>query len=155
MKTIRYIARVDSDVKYSHEEFAELLQIYLSDPEGWEAHGYRFELVNHRPDVTIRLSSPATITNVCGLPKDLSCAEVGGRNMFLNSMRWMHGSAKSGQTLDGYRQYVVSHEMGHILGHEHSKCPGSGQKAPVMMQQTLRLDECVANTRITKFDLKV
>ena len=155
MKTIRYVARVDPDVKYSHEEFAELLQIYLSDPEGWEAHGYRFELVKHRPDVTIRLSSPATITSACGLPKDLSCAELGGRNMFLNSMRWMHGSSKSGQTLDGYRQYVVSHEMGHILGHEHAECPGSGKPAPIMMQQTLGLDECVANTRITKFDLKV
>ena len=55
-KTIRYVARVDPDVRYSQEEFVNLLQIYLADPDGWEAHGYHFELVKHKPDVTIRLS---------------------------------------------------------------------------------------------------
>jgi len=152
---IRYVARVDPDVRYSQEEFAELLQIYLADPGGWEAHGYRFELVKNKPDVTIRLSSPATITKTCGLPNNLSCAEVGGRNMYLNAMRWLHGSSKSGQTLDGYRQYVVSHEMGHILGHEHANCPGTDNPAPIMMQQTRGIGSCAPNTDITKTDLKV
>ena len=152
---IRYVARVDPDVRYSQEEFAELLQIYLADPGGWEARGYRFELVKNKPDVTIRLSSPATITKTCGLPENLSCAEVGGRNMYLNAMRWLHGSSKSGQTLDGYRQYVVSHEMGHILGHEHANCPGTDNPAPIMMQQTKGIGSCTPNTDITKTDLKV
>lgn len=152
---IRYVARVDPDVRYSQEEFAELLQIYLADPGGWEAHGYRFELVKNKPNVTIRLSSPATITKTCGLPDNLSCAEVGGRNMYLNAMRWLHGSSKSGQTLDGYRQYVVSHEMGHILGHEHANCPGADNPAPIMMQQTRGIGSCAPNTDITKTDLKV
>jgi len=155
MRVIRYVARVDPDVRYSQEEFAELLEIYLADPSGWEAQGYRFEQVKTRPSVIIRLSSPATITKKCGLPDDLSCAEVGGKNMYLNAMRWVHGSSKSGQTLEGYRQYVVSHEMGHILGHEHAKCPGADNPAPIMMQQTKGIGQCTPNTSITKTDLKV
>lgn len=153
MRVVRYTARVDPDVRFPQAKFIELIQIYLSDPDGWEGHGYTFELVDTKPDVTIRLVSPASIVKVCGLPDDLSCATLGGHNMYLNAKRWSHGSSKSGQTLDGYRQYVVSHEMGHILGHDHVKCPGRGEPAPIMVQQTLGLHGCAANTRITKTDL--
>lgn len=152
-KVIRYTAHVDPGVRYPQEEFVELLQIYLADPDGWEAHGYRFDHVTHDPDVEIRLSTPATITKVCGLPANLSCAELGGKRMYLNANRWTHGSAASKQSLEGYRQYVVSHEMGHILGYEHVKCPDNGP-APIMMQQTLGIGQCTPNTKITKTDLK-
>lgn len=75
--------------------------------------------------------------------------------MYLNSMRWTRGSSKSGQSLESYRQYMVSHEMGHILGHEHAHCPGKDSPAPIMLQQTLGLKGCAPNTDITKTDLKV
>jgi hypothetical protein len=154
-KVIRYAAHVDPDVRYSQEEFVQLVQIYLSDPDGWEGHGYRFVLTEKNPDILIRLVTPKNIVTICGLPNNLSCATLNGRNMYLNSNRWMQGSAKSKLSLDSYRQYVVSHEMGHILGHEHEKCPGRGEPAPVMMQQTLGVGACKANTSITKTDLKV
>ena len=66
--------------------------------------------------------------------------------MYLNSERWFKGSAKSKLTLDNYRQYMVSHEIGHILGHQHVKC--KGHLAPVMMQQTLGIGNCSPNTAV-------
>jgi hypothetical protein len=43
---------------------------------------------------------------------------------------------------------MVSHEMGHILGKEHVKCPGKGKKAPIMLQHTLGIGECIPNTDV-------
>ena len=37
---------------------------------------------------------------------------------------------------------MVNHEIGHILGFEHKKCPCVGCKVPIMVQQTLGLQGC-------------
>jgi hypothetical protein len=66
--------------------------------------------------------------------------------MYLNAERWFTGAYKSGLDIDNYRQYMVSHEIGHILGHDHKKCSCKGCRAPVMMQQTLGLHGCTPNT---------
>jgi len=153
MKVVTYTASVDPDVKFPNQEFIDLVQIYLSDPNGWEGHGYRFKWVNHRPAVVIRLSSRETLRK-SGCDDSLSCAILGGRQMWLNSVRWLHGAGPSKQNLDNYRQYMVSHEIGHILGYDHVKCPGVGEDAPIMLQQTLGLRGCTPNLDITEWDLK-
>ena len=68
--------------------------------------------------------------------------------MYLCAERWFAGAKKSGLKLEDYRQYMVSHEMGHILGKEHQKCRGKGEKAPIMLQQTLGIGECIPNTNV-------
>ena len=120
---------------------------YLNDPEGWAKYGYFFEPVDSGESVLIRLSTPRTIQDICGDGK-LSCAELGGRNMYLNAKRWFHGAPESKLKLDDYRQYMVSHEIGHILGHGHKKCPCKGCHAPIMMQQTKGIGECKPNTSV-------
>jgi hypothetical protein len=150
MKVIRYTTSVDPDVNYSASKFAEEIDIYLNDPDGWESRGYEFVRVDKTPNVHIRLCSPHTMLHESGCKRDdLSCAEMNGHKMYLNAHRWTSGSKVSGQDLDGYRQYVVSHEMGHILGHDHVKCPGPDQPAPIMMQQTLGIGQCRPNTKVS------
>lgn len=151
---VRYTTIVDADVRYPPKQFAREVAMYLADPDGWESRGYTFEAVERSPDVVIHLASPATLLKSgCG-DAGLSCAELNGRLMFLNAMRWTQGASASKLPLDEYRQYMVSHEMGHILGHNHVSCPTPGAPAPIMMQQTRGIGSCIPNTKLTPSDRK-
>ncbi len=150
---IRYTTIVDPDVDYDPKQFRSEVKTYLADPHGWKSEGYVF-VRSSSPTVEIHLSSPKTLeTNGCR-DASLSCAEMGGRHMQLNAMRWMKGSAASKLSLSEYRQYMITHEMGHILGHDHVTCPGKGEPAPLMMQQTLGIGKCRPNTKLTRRDRK-
>ena len=153
MKHIRFKFAIDPDVIAEHKtiipiQIEYLVTAYLNDPDGWSKHGYFFECVDSGERVLIRLSTPSTIKKICGVSDNLSCAELGGRFMYLNSHRWFYGSQKSKLSLTNYRQYMVSHEIGHILGFEHKKCPCKNCPAPIMMQQTLGIGECSPNTHV-------
>jgi len=153
MKHIRYKFIVDADVIKGYKvdipvQIGYYVGAYLNDPDGWAKHGYFFEPVESNENVLIRLSSPATIKKICGLPDNLSCAELGGRFMYLNANRWFNGAAASRLPLERYRQYMVSHEIGHILGYDHKKCPCKNCPAPIMMQQTKGIGECRPNTSV-------
>lgn len=146
MKTIRYRTAVDPDVRYDPTKFQEEVAIYLADPEGW-AQWHAFVYTPKGPVKLIRLCSPSVLKQEGCKDDALSCAILGGDSIWLNANRWLHGSKESRLPLDQYRQYMVSHEMGHSLGYEHVTCPGSGP-APVMMQQTLGIGACTPNTRV-------
>lgn len=153
MKTIRFRTSVDSDVDYPSDQFRKEVTIYLHDPDGWSQF-YDFVYAPTGPAKLIRLCRPTSIVKV-GCKEDyLSCAILGGSQIWLNAERWMHGSKASKLPLDGYRQYMVSHEMGHSLGYDHATCPGKGEPAPIMMQQTLGIGACTPNTRVTEKDLR-
>ncbi len=151
MKTVRFRTQVDPDVKYSPDQFRDEVTIYLDDPNGW-AQWHVFEYAPSGPAKLIRLSSKKAI-KAAGCGEDgLSCAILGGTDIWLNADRWMHGAPKSKLPLEEYRQYMVSHEMGHSLGYDHAKCPGWGP-VPVMVQQTLGIGACTPNTKVTEIDL--
>lgn len=146
MKTVRYRTSVDSDVKYDPKTFQREIAIYLADPDGW-AQKHTFVYAPQGPAKLIRLSSPATLKREGCKDGTLSCATLSGNRIWLNANRWMYGADASELSLERYRQYMVSHEMGHSLGYDHETCPGSGP-APVMMQQTLGIGTCTPNTKV-------
>lgn len=148
---VRYRTQVDPDVDYDAEQFRKEVTIYLADPDGWVQY-YRFVYASTGPAKVVRLSSPTTLTTEGCKDDSLSCATLNGSGIWLNATRWMHGAPASHLPLEEYRQYMVSHEMGHSLGFDHVKCPGQGP-APVMLQQTLGIGACTPNTKLTTIDL--
>jgi hypothetical protein len=152
---MRYTTRVDSGVDYDPRQFANEIAVYLADPDGWLSRGVTFTPVRDASaaDVVIHLT-PVSGMKANGCDSHLSCAEFNGRNIHLNAMRWGEGAQESKLALKAYRQYMVTHEMGHILGYDHTRCPGKGVPAPVMIQQTMGIGACKPNTRVTKYDTK-
>lgn len=97
--------------------------------------------------VRVRLATPDTVDKLCGsagvqTQGVYSCRY--GKNILINLRRWLKG-ATGFADLGVYRPMVINHEMGHYLGFDHMKCPGSGKPAPVMQTQTIALNGCLAN----------
>lgn len=118
--------------------FAAAVDATLADPRGWTAAGdIAFQRVDvAQPDVRIRLTAPETARATCGfaLPYDTSCYVNGV--VYVSAARWFRGAQSFGGDLEGYRKYLINHEIGHFLGRGHEPCPADGAPAPVMMQQT-------------------
>jgi hypothetical protein len=148
-RLLRYDVRVEKGLPYDADETARLVQTTLSDPRSWVGGGdWRLELVSEagRADFTVFLATPGTVDSYCWPLRTygrVSCQA--GNRVMLNAWRWAHGADAYGSDVGAYRQYLVNHEVGHRLGHRHVGCPGKGERAPVMMQQTKGVGSCEAN----------
>lgn len=142
--TVSFTVEVEDGIAVDPKDFAKDVEKVLFDRRSWPE---RFERVDHgAADFRLILASPELTDELC-LPLDTagiySCFQPG--RVVLNAMRWKRGADAYGDDLKGYRIYMVNHEVGHALGHDHLECPGSGEKAPVMMQQTKGVAPCEPN----------
>jgi len=124
---------------------AEFVRTTYGAPQGWASDGlWRFQQVGPGQDADFKLMlvTPATRDIICGGGYDRYTSCRIGDRVVLNVARWVHGIPNYGASLAAYRQYMINHETGHRLGRGHELCPGPGQPAPVMQQQTLGLHGC-------------
>jgi hypothetical protein len=144
----RYRVAVEVATGQDVEGFADRV---LADPRGWTSRGaFRLQRVDGAApaEFTLFLATAATSQAMCataGLQTGgfTSCRVVG--KVIINVDRWSTAIPDYGAPLADYRSYVINHEVGHQLGFGHEACPGSGQPAPVMQQQTYGLKGCIAN----------
>jgi hypothetical protein len=141
-----FLIEVEKGLPVDRRAFATMVQRVLFDERGWTARDrMAFKRVDSGPvDFKIALSSPRTTDRLCAPLETAgrySCHQDG--RAVLNYKRWQRGAKAYGGDLQGYRTYLVNHEVGHALGHSwHPRCPYPGARAPVMMQQTMGVGEC-------------
>jgi hypothetical protein len=149
----RFIVEIEDGIDVDGDAFATAVQTTLGDPRSW-GNGGRMsfqrvgvaEAAAGQFDFRVSLVSPGTMETYCpgvGTGGYTSCRY--GDRAVINLARWATAVPDYKGDIATYRLYVVNHEVGHALGNGHKPCPGPGQVAPVMQQQTLGLDGCVKN----------
>jgi Protein of unknown function (DUF3152) len=127
--------------------FALTVMTTLNDPRGWGGDGsVTFARTDGDADVSVVLASPRLVDRLCAplaTAGKVSCGTNG--RAVLNVRRWIEGATGWNGDKVAYRQYLVNHEVGHLLGHQHEYCAGAGQLAPLMQQQSGSTGACTPN----------
>lgn len=128
-------------------DFEQVVRSTLSDPRGWRRAGFVLEF-DPAAEFRVVLAEGAEVDRLCRPYETFgtySCQI--GPVVALNADRWRRATPQWTGDLDAYRVMLVNHEVGHLLGQKHPavQCPGAGQPAPVMAQQSTELRGCRPN----------
>ncbi|MDO5049826.1 MAG: DUF3152 domain-containing protein [Actinomycetaceae bacterium] len=143
-----YTIEIDQGLPVEGEEFSREVSATLNNKHGW---GRNFQQINDptKADTRIILASPNLVDKLCAPLKTMGQTSCNNNQYTaINIERWAYGASpflQAGGTIEEYRQYVISHEVGHAIGHGHAPCPAPGATAPVMLQQTLNMRGCQTN----------
>ncbi|MBQ1084580.1 MULTISPECIES: DUF3152 domain-containing protein [unclassified Nocardiopsis] len=143
-----FAVEVEKGLPGRNADFVEAVEEILGDPRSWGNDGDRSlqRVDGDDADIRVLLAAPDTVDRMCAPLNTngyVSCAN--GNRAIINQNRWVSGVDDFDDDLETYRIYLINHEVGHTLGHGHVDCPGEGEPAPVMQQQTLGLQGCEAN----------
>ena len=128
-------------------DFPAEVERILLDRRGWQRANFRL-LRRDDAAYAVVLAEPDDAQRLC-LPYDVyrtySCQN--GPLVVLNADRWRNATPKWTGDLATYREMLVNHEFGHLLGLHHPvvQCPAVGEPAPIMAQQSTELDGCLPN----------
>jgi hypothetical protein len=151
-KLFRYSIEVENGITgIDVNQFASLVQTTLADKRSWSGHGVSLQRVDSGAvDFHVSLVSVMTVRKLCGydIPVETSCYIPAGatspvNRVVINVARWVRGDAAYVGDLNAYRVYMINHEDGHAIGHQHAHECLPGGLAPVMMQQTIGLRDAV------------
>ena len=136
------------EVRAAVDGFADVVDRTLRDPRGWQRAGFTLVRTEDAP-YTVVVAEAKETDRLC-LPYDTygkySCQN--GPVVVLNADRWRTATPQWTGDLATYRQMLVNHEVGHLLGQRHPpapQCPVPGQPALVMSQQSTELNGCLPN----------
>ncbi len=141
-----YTAAKKGDVSSSVRTFTRVVREALGNSRGWSlGRDIRFSRVSNGAPLRVWLAAPDVVDRADPVCSARWSCRVGS-DVYINERRWISGTVTwSSRPRYDYRRYVLNHEVGHWLGLGHASCSGAGAPAPVMLQQSMRLDGCRAN----------
>jgi hypothetical protein len=129
--------------------FENKLKSTLADGRGWSLGGQvSFTQVSSGCNMHVWLTAADQMPSFGAICDTMWSCTV-SPNVVINYDRWSNASPAwnaAGGSLEDYRTMVINHEVGHWLGFGHKSCPGAGQPAPVMQQQSIDLQGCTFNS---------
>ncbi|GAA5146608.1 hypothetical protein GCM10023340_17740 [Nocardioides marinquilinus] len=155
-RTVTYSVTTRGKVTANLRAFRAQAQATYDDARGWRGKGVRFRPVRRGGDFTLVLAEARTMTSFSSQCSVMWSCRV-GRFVVINQTRWRSASPawnRARESRRDYRHMVVNHETGHWLGYGHASCPGRGDLAPVMMQQSKGTQGCRLNPWPTTRELR-
>jgi len=135
---ICYTTLIDEDTSGDLEKFNSVIQEITRDPE------YALDMVFEKVTLEeynalkvsafkertflLRFSTEETIARTCHF-QGLSCADSETQTIYINETNWNKGDKT-------YREYVIAHEIAHLLGYGHTVCSGVGNRGSVTQEFT-------------------
>ena len=145
VRTVR--VEVEQGLAVDGALFAATVMATLNDARGWGGDGsISFARTDGDAELRVVLASPTRVDALCAPLRtggEVSCGRAG--HAVLNLRRWVEATQEYAADKVMYRQYLVNHEVGHLLGHQHERCGGAGQLAPLMQQQSYKVAPCLPN----------
>lgn len=155
-RTYSYCVRLKGVDASNQGTLESKLASTFADSRGWSLAGQvQFVRADSGCSFTVWLSAANQMPSF-GSICDTTYSCTVRPNVIINYDRWMDASPAwnaSGGNLEDYRSMVINHETGHWLGFGHRSCPGAGQPAPVMQQQSISLGGCAFNPWPTASEL--
>lgn len=146
------LVRAEDGLPIDVDAFAGVVMDVLNDSRGWrDVLGVSFARTDQASEanLVLTIATPVTTDVLCHpvlTNSRVSCGRA--TTVTINANNYLSASTpflEAGGSVEEYRRYVINHEVGHFLGQPHVSCPAPGRTAPVMLQQTLRLQGCVPN----------
>lgn len=140
-----FLVRAETTTGLDANKVAGQIAAVLNDPRSWAGSGsVRFASVADvtKASIIISLASPGTAAKSCTIASGTCLV---GTEVVIDAVAWKNTAATYAGNAGNWRNYLVNHGVGTLLGKKPATCTKAGKPAPVMLAQQVALGGCTPN----------